>query len=86
MLNLKDNTRKLNYLPLRNKIFIKVWTLQNTCSKSLAHHCDVRNCLADKISSALGSNLVVPIDFKGSCENEVQYLDLTYFSKLRHSK
>jgi len=85
----KVNTCKLNYLPHRNKIFIKVWALQKYLIQELAHQCDVRNCLAEKISSTFGSNLVVPIikiDFKCSCDNEVRYLDLTYFSELRHSK
>jgi len=28
-------------------------------NQELAHQCDVRNCLADKISSTFGSNLVI---------------------------
>jgi hypothetical protein len=72
------------------KIFIKVWAVQKYLIQELAHQCGVRSSLSDKISSAFGSNLVVPvikIDFKCSCENEVWYLDhITYFSKLRHSK
>jgi hypothetical protein len=57
--------------------------------QELGHQCVVRNCLADRISSTFGSNLVVPIiktDFKCSCDNEVRYLDLTYFSELWCSK
>jgi hypothetical protein len=40
-------------------------------------------------SSTSGSNLVVPIskiNLKGSCDNEVRYLDLTYFSDHLNSK
>lgn len=41
------------------------------------------------MSSTFGSNLVIPIikiDIKCSCDSEVRFLDLTYFSELQHSK
>jgi hypothetical protein len=85
----KVNTCKLNYLPHRNKIFVNVWALQKYLIQELAHQCDVWDYLAEKISSVFSSNLVVhfiKIDFKCSCDNEIRYLDLTYFSELRHSK
>jgi hypothetical protein len=79
----------LNYLRRRSNILIKVWALQKYLIQELAHLFDVRNCSADKISSAFRSNLVVPVinvDFKCSCENEIRYLDLAYFSELWPSK
>jgi hypothetical protein len=69
--------------------FFKVLALQKYLIQELAHQYDFRNCLTDKISSALGSDLVVPIikiDFRCLYDIEVRYLDLTYFSELRHSK
>jgi hypothetical protein len=57
--------------------------------QELVHQWDVRNCLADKISSSFGSNSVAPIakiDFQCLYNNEVRYLDLTNFLELRHSK
>lgn len=84
----KVNTCKINYLPHRNNITIKVWSLQTYLVQDLVHQCDVRNCLEDKISSKFGSNLViriVKIDVKFPCYNEVRYLDLTHLSELRLS-
>jgi hypothetical protein len=57
--------------------------------QELAHQCDVWNYLADNISFTFGSNLVTPItqiDFNTHVISEVRYLDLTWFSELRHSK
>jgi hypothetical protein len=85
MLYLKS---KLNLLPNRNKISVKVWA-QKYVIQEFAHRCDVWNCLADKISCTFRSDMVIPvikIDFKCSCDSEVRYLDLTYFSELRHAK
>lgn len=77
-----------NYFPHRSRIFIKVRALQGLIQE-LAHHWDVPNCLSDKIPCTFSSNFVVPIikiEFKCSCDTEVRYLDVMYFSKLRHSK
>jgi hypothetical protein len=49
--------------------------------QELANQCDVRNCLADKVSSTFGSNLVAPItkiNFECSC-GKVRYLGITCF-------
>jgi hypothetical protein len=49
----------------------------------LGHQYDVPNCLADKISSIFGSNLVVPIisvDFKPLCDSGVDFgFDVFFF-------
>jgi len=71
VLYLEVNTCKLNYWPRRNKIVINVWTVQTYLIHELVHQCDVRNCLADKISCAFGPSIVVPItkiDLKLSCD------------------
>jgi hypothetical protein len=63
----KVSTWKLKYLPHRNKIFVKILALQKHLNQDAAHQWDVQKCLADKVSSIFGSNLVVPIikiDFK----------------------
>jgi hypothetical protein len=69
--------------------FIKVWARQKYLIQELAHQCNVRNCMAHRMSSTFSSNLVVPIikvGFKYLCDHEVRYLDLMYFSELWHSK
>jgi hypothetical protein len=56
----------LNYLPHKNKIFMKLCAL----NKYFVHQCDIRSSLVDEISFAFCSNLVSPViknDLKCSC-------------------